>query len=73
MDRIAMWNVRGLNAPNKQKELLYFCNKQRVGLLGTAEIELRSQSHEVCYMKQFSSYGLFNNFGDHAGGRLWVF
>lgn len=34
MDNLMCWNVRGMNAPNKQKEVKVFCNKENIGLIG---------------------------------------
>ncbi|KAK6791363.1 hypothetical protein RDI58_010444 [Solanum bulbocastanum] len=33
MDSIFCWNVRGLNASNKQKEVILLCNKESTGLV----------------------------------------
>ncbi|WMV41405.1 hypothetical protein MTR67_034790 [Solanum verrucosum] len=37
MDNILFWNVRGLNGPNKKKEVQLLCNGEAVGLVGLAK------------------------------------
>lgn len=36
---ILSWNVRGLNVPNKHKEIKLLCNEENVGLIGLLEIK----------------------------------
>lgn len=33
VDNILCWNVRGLNVPNKQKEVILLCQRENVGLV----------------------------------------
>lgn len=35
------WNVRELNAPNKQKEVKLLCNEEKVGLIGLLETKIK--------------------------------
>ncbi|KAK4721247.1 hypothetical protein R3W88_011480 [Solanum pinnatisectum] len=80
MDSIFCWNVRGLNAPNKQKEVILPCNKESTGLvslLDTNEEEVRKNLWS--YLESVSSrcnspwlvMGDFNtvlNMDDRIGG-----
>lgn len=34
MDNLTYWNVRGMNTPNKQKEIKLLCNKENIGIVG---------------------------------------
>lgn len=42
MDNILCWNVRGLNAPNKQNEVKLLCNKENIGLAGLLETKVKA-------------------------------
>lgn len=70
MDRIAFWNVRGLHAPNKQRELAFLCNKNKIGLLGMIESKMKTK--EMCSYKFFRDWRMENNLHSHPGGRIWV-
>lgn len=48
MDRIAFWNVRGIHAPNKQRELAFLCNKNKVGLLGILKGKMKAFEMAMC-------------------------
>ncbi|KAJ8423110.1 hypothetical protein Cgig2_004478 [Carnegiea gigantea] len=37
MDNICNWNIRGLNGPSKQKDIIAFCRKNKIHLLGLLE------------------------------------
>lgn len=38
---ILAWNVKGLNAPNKQKKVIHLCNERSVGLVGLLETKVK--------------------------------
>ena len=53
MDSILSWNVRGMNAPNKQEDILLFLQKHRVGMIGFLETKVQNSNidavmHRVC-------------------------
>ena len=41
MGRIIVWNVRGLNSQQKQRDLKLVLNSQRVGLVGLLETKVK--------------------------------
>jgi len=43
MGSLLSWNVRGLNGPNKQKEVKLLCNQEQVGLVGLLETKLKKE------------------------------
>lgn len=53
MDSYLIWNVRGLNGPNKQKEVKLLCNKMNVGIVGLVENKLKSGRIEVVAKQMF--------------------
>lgn len=42
MDNLLCWNIRGLNGPNKQREVNILCNNERIGLLGLVETKIKA-------------------------------
>ena len=42
MDSILSWNVRGMNAPNKQEDIYLFLQRHRVGLIGFLETKVQN-------------------------------
>ncbi|KAJ8423783.1 hypothetical protein Cgig2_018442 [Carnegiea gigantea] len=41
MDNIITWNVRGMNSPNKLKDVRFFCCSNKAGLVGLVETTVR--------------------------------
>ena len=41
MDSILSWNVRGMNAPNKQEDIRIFLQQQQVGMIGFLEAKVK--------------------------------
>lgn len=72
MDRVTFWNVRGLNASNKQQELQHYCRINKVGFLGLIESKLKKRGMEICHAKHFNLWCLTHNLDHHARGRIWV-
>ena len=44
MDNILVWNIRGLNSPNKQEDIQVFLNKERVGLVALLETKVKQEN-----------------------------
>ena len=40
MDSILSWNVRGMNAPDKQEDICLFLQKHKVGMIGFLETKV---------------------------------
>lgn len=47
------WNVRGLNSPNKHKEVLLLCNKEKAGLVDLVETKVKSRNIDKVVNKIF--------------------
>jgi len=71
MDNIISWNIRGLNAPNKQKDVLAFCRKNKVGLLGLVETKVRMSNYEKV-AQNFPGWQHYVQYNDQQKGRLWL-
>lgn len=46
MDNLLIWNVKGLNGPNKQTDVKLLCNRQEVGLIGLSETKIKASKIE---------------------------
>lgn len=56
MDSLLVWNIRGLNALNKQQELHLLCAKMEVEILGLVETKLALPASEACKKKWFCDW-----------------
>ena len=44
MANIIVWNIRGLNCPNKQEDAKCFIQSQRVGLIALVETKVKKEN-----------------------------
>lgn len=75
MDNIIAWNVRGLNSPLKQKEVMSFLLKSKCGLVGLLETKVKPQNFSKVYTNVFQGWCVASNIHMHKGGRiilLWL-
>lgn len=72
MDNISFWNVRGLHATNKQRELAVLCHKNKVGLFGVLESKLKENEMRDGCLRYFRGWKAAHNLQHHRGGRIWV-
>ncbi|XP_074301270.1 uncharacterized protein LOC141632641 [Silene latifolia] len=68
---ISSWNVRGMNDPLKQQEVLEFLKGNKVDC-GAVETHVKSHLAKVIYKRKFSFYSLATNYDSHPGGRIWL-
>lgn len=66
------WNTRGLNGPNKKKEVKLFCNEQQVGLVGILENKIKSNKLPQVAEKMFGGWEYVTNLEAHYNGRVWI-
>ncbi|XP_074283094.1 uncharacterized protein LOC141607641 [Silene latifolia] len=69
---ISSWNVRVMNDPLKQQEVLEFLKRNKVDCGAVIETHIKSNLAQVIYKRQFSSYSLATNYNSHPGGRIWL-
>lgn len=72
MDNLMIWNIRGLNSPNKQLELQVVSRKYGIGLLGIVENKLNATTVEACKMKWFTDWLSVHNFSGTMRSRIWL-
>lgn len=72
MVNLLCWNVRGLNGPNKQKEVKLICNNEKVGMIGLLETKIKINKFDQIASNMFGGWLNINNLGAHYNGRIWV-
>ena len=70
MVNMLYWKVRGLNAPNKHKEVLLLCNKEKAGLVGLVETKVKSENMDKVVNKMFGGWQYLTNLESHYNGRI---
>lgn len=72
MVNILSWNVRGLNGPNKQREVQILCNNQKMNLIGLLETKIKRDNIDEIASKMFVGWKFDTNLDNHYNGRIWV-
>ncbi|KAK9713611.1 hypothetical protein RND81_06G039400 [Saponaria officinalis] len=72
MDNFLFWNVRGLNSPNKQKDLRWHLHKNNIGLCGVVETKVRISFFNKVVGCFAPDWEIINNLQHHDGGRIWL-
>lgn len=54
MDNLCVWNVRGINSPRKQKDVLRLLHENKVGLCGLVEKKIKIQNAGLVIQNTFS-------------------
>ncbi|XP_059306454.1 uncharacterized protein LOC132057880 [Lycium ferocissimum] len=72
MDSIGLWNTRGLNRPEKQKEMNLFLHNSKTGLFGLLETKVkRAKAHDAT-LNLCNGWSFSTNLVQHPGGRIWL-
>ncbi|KAM3290756.1 hypothetical protein P3S67_019045 [Capsicum chacoense] len=69
MVNIISCNVRGLNAPNKQKEVKILCNEENVSLIGLLETKKKI---DTMTDNMFAGWSYVTNLEELYNGRIWI-
>ncbi|XP_048496375.1 uncharacterized protein LOC125495639 [Beta vulgaris subsp. vulgaris] len=70
MDKILIWNVRGLNSQQKKKDVNLVINSQKVGLIGLLETKVKAHNMGEIYLNMFKGWCFTSNSSYHRGGRI---
>ncbi|XP_070051572.1 uncharacterized protein LOC142173617 [Nicotiana tabacum] len=70
--KLLSWNVRGPKAPNKQNEVTFPCNKEKIGLIGLLETNIKSSRIDQIANKIFGGWHYITNLESHYNGRIWI-
>ena len=70
MDSILSWNIRGMNAPNKQEDIYLFLQRHKVGMIGFLETKVLQQNVDTV-MKRVCPHWLWrHNATSEERGRI---
>lgn len=72
MVNLLCWNIRGLNGPNKQKEVKLLCSKENIGLVGLLETKIKRNKIENVARSMFGGWEYITNLESHHNGRIWL-
>lgn len=72
MVNLLSWNIRGLNSPNKQKEIRLLCNEQEARLVGLLETKVKVNKIEGLANKLFGCWQYVTNLEHHYNSRIWI-
>ena len=61
MDRLLIWNVRGINSPNKHKDIKRLMDLQQPGLICLLETKIKNKDMGKLYLSLFSGWCFTNN------------
>ncbi|KAM3237405.1 hypothetical protein P3L10_012434 [Capsicum annuum] len=70
MINLLSWNVRGLNAPNKQKEVQLLCNEENMCLIGLLETKIKREKIDSLAVNMFACWSYVTNLEEHYNGRI---
>ena len=69
---ISSWNVRGMNSPDKTKEVRHFLETNNISVIGLMETKIKEAKVENIFKKLGNNWNWRNNYNHHAKGRIWV-
>lgn len=72
MDKVLVWNVRGLNSPSKQKEIKNFMVAKKISLCCLVETKVKNEKLSVIQDSMFRGWCLASNFSKVKGGRILI-
>lgn len=72
MDSCLVWNVRGLNSPQKQKDIRSLLLEWKVGLVCLVETKIKPSNFDKVYQCLFQGWCISSNFNYVKGGRILV-
>ncbi|XP_074315563.1 uncharacterized protein LOC141651765 [Silene latifolia] len=72
MGSLGVWNVRGLNSLDKQKDILWCLHNANVDLFGLLETRVKPGSLNKVVDSLCHGWNYCTNHQYHAGGRIWL-
>ncbi|KAK7259513.1 hypothetical protein RIF29_25122 [Crotalaria pallida] len=71
MDNILVWNIRGFNNPQKQRELRNLCRLNNIGVVVLIENKLRVSTYKAILENFAPGWGYAINIEEHPVGRIY--
>ena len=72
MDSILSWNVRGMNAPNKQEDIYLFLQMHKVGMIGFLETKVQYQNIDTVMNRVCPHWQWIHNATGEERGRIII-
>lgn len=69
---ISVWNVRGMNASAKQRDVAMLVNNKQIGLVGLLETKLTGEKLRFCHQKYLSRFQTLDTSALHPRCRVWL-
>ncbi|XP_074296875.1 uncharacterized protein LOC141627532 [Silene latifolia] len=69
---LSSWNIRGLNDPLKQQEVLNFLLGHHVDCGAVLETHIKRDKASQIAKKIFSNFSRLDNYDEHYNGRIWI-
>ena len=69
---ILSWNVRGMNAPNRTKEIKQYLDRNHISLVGLLETRVKDKNKKRIQNKFVLNRCWVSNYDHHRKGRVWV-
>ncbi|XP_019248332.1 PREDICTED: uncharacterized protein LOC109227587 [Nicotiana attenuata] len=69
---VSTWNIRGLNKPFKQKELVLFLKKYKVEVMGLVETRVKENKAKRIAQKIAKDWKVQYNYNCAYNGRIWL-
>ena len=69
---IGVWNVRGLNDPLKQKDIVGRLKRLKCNLVCLIETRVKESKCQTIVDKVFPGWGQLQNYSSAVNGRIWI-
>ena len=70
---VLIWNVRGLNDPVKQKEVVGKVKENKINLVCLLETIIKENKMKAVISRHFQGWQMFHNYSEGArNGRIWI-
>ncbi|XP_074296939.1 uncharacterized protein LOC141627604 [Silene latifolia] len=70
---VLAWNIRGLNDPLKQQEVLVLLLNNKVDVAAVIETHVKEDAINLVWKNKLAGFSLVTNNKYHSNGRIWVF
>ena len=69
---ISCWNIRGLNQPQKQKEIVRLILEKKIDVMGIVETKVKLANQIKINNNMFPNWHFVTNSTTELTGRIWV-
>ena len=73
MLKILVWNIRGLNKPLKQREVVGRINRLEASIVCLLETRVKQPKMQGILNKHFQGWKMLHNYVEASNGRIWFF